>query len=135
MRALSRDEYIRMARESCNRNLSYGGSNVKNHGINKNKGYGNTEKIRTWDDTDSRKRYNLGEYGLNMTTINLKSFLIRTICALVLFLAVFLIDKFDIKVTTFNTKYIEDMVSSNQSIEQAEDYFVSLFEQFVKTEE
>ncbi len=135
MRALSRDEYIRMARESCNRNVGYNSSNAKNHGTNKNKGYMNSEKFRTWDQADSMNRYNLSESGFNMTNVNLKSLLIRTICALILFLAVFIFDQFDLKVNTFNTKYIKDMVTSSQSIEQAEDYFVSFFKQFVKTEE
>ncbi|WMJ88137.1 hypothetical protein [Anaerocolumna sp. MB42-C2] len=135
MRALSRDEYIRMARESCNRNAGYNSSNSKNHGTNKNKGYLNSEKFRTWDQAAPVSRHNLSEDGLNMTAVNIKSLLIRTICALILFLTVFIFDKFDLKVNTFNTKYIQDMVTSNQSINQAEDYFVSLFEKFVKKEE
>ncbi len=128
MHALSREEYIRLARESCKKNLSYNGGNLKNHGINKSKGNIKTEKPKTWDQTDMKTR-------LNLSSVNLKPLLIRIICAFVLFLAVFLIDKFDVKINSFNSKYIQDLVSSKQSIEDAENFFVSLFEEFAKSEE
>lgn len=136
LQTLSRDEYVRLARESCTRNLSYNGGNIKNHGMNKNKGYINPDKVRTWDQTDMKSTdMSMTETHFNMTSINVKSLLIRLICALMLFLTVFLIDKFDVKVKTFDSKYIQDLVSSDQGIDQAENFFVTLFEQFVKKED
>ncbi|MGB8453834.1 MAG: hypothetical protein WCD89_16105 [Anaerocolumna sp.] len=132
LQALSRDEYIRLARESCTRNLSSGGGN-KNHGVNKNNM--KAEKLRSWDQNDMNNGFSLTNTGLNITSINIKSLLIRLICAFILFLSVFIIDKFNVKVKTFDSKYIQDLVSSDQSIDQAENFFVSLFEQFVKTED
>ena len=133
LQALSRDEYIRIARESCTRNLGYNGG-TKNHG-KMNKGYAYTEKIRPWDQSEPSHRSELVDSHFTIAPFKVKSLLIRLICALVLFLSIFLFDKFDLKVKTFNSKNIQEMVSSNQSIDEAETFFVNLFEQFVKSEE
>ncbi len=129
---LSRDEYIRLARESCTRNLSYTNGATKNYGTYKNL---KSENPKLWNRADVKNRFSMGRTGLNIPAINLKSFLIRIICALMLFLTIFIIDKFGVKLKAFNSKYIQEMVSSNKSIEDAENFFVSLFEDFVKTEE
>lgn len=129
---LSRDEYIRLARESCTRNLSYGG-NPKNHGGNKNKGFNNTEKFKV--QAGMGHKFNVAGEGFHVSSFKIKSFLIRVICAMVLFLAIFLFDKFDVKIKTFNSQNIKEMVSSNQSIDDAESFFVNLFEQFANSAE
>ena len=133
LQALSRDEYIRIARESCTRNLGYNGGS-KNHNGKMNKGYANAEKIRPWDQSVPSHRPELTD-SFVLAPFKVKSLLIRLICALVLFLSVFLFDKFDLKVKTFNSKNIQEMVSSSQSIDDAENFFVNLFEQFVKSED
>lgn len=133
LQALSRDEYIRIARESCTRNLGYNGT--KNHNGKMNKGYAYTEKTRPWDQGGMSHRPELTDSQFTIAPFKIKSLLIRLICALVLFLSIFLFDKFDLKVKTFNSKNIQEMVSSSQSIDDAETFFVNLFEQFVKSEE
>ncbi len=133
--SLSRDEYIRLARESCTRNLSYNNGNVKSHATNKNKSFTKSENFRTWDQGEMQNKFSLSETGLNMPAVNLKSLLIRTICALILFLGIFIIDKFNFKVNAFDSKYIQDMVTNNQTMEDTQNFFVALFEDFVKAEE
>ncbi len=134
LQTLSRDEYIRIARESCTRNLGYNGG-AKNHSSKMNKGYAYTEKIRPWDQGGMGYKPELTDSPFTIAPFKVKSLLIRLICALVLFLSIFLFDKFDLKVKTFNSKNIQEMVSSSQSIDDAESFFVNLFEQFVKSEE
>ncbi len=134
MQPLSRNEYIRLARESCTRNLSYNGGNIKNNGMGKSKGYLKTEKLKAWDYADLKNRQGMAENRFIMSAASLKSLLIRLICALVLFLVIFLIDAFDIKINSFNSRYIQDLVTSNQSMDKAENFFVSLYEEFVKSE-
>lgn len=133
LQAVSRDEYIRLARESCTRNLSPNGSN-RNHGGNKNKGYINTDKMKTWDKAEDYHKSDFADTGIKMAPITIKSLLIRVICAMLLFLTIFIIDKFDVKIKTFDSNYIKELVSSNQTIDEAEHFFVSLYEKIVKTD-
>lgn len=134
LQALSRDEYIRLARESCTRNQGYN-SGTKNHNGKMNKGYGYTEKIKPFEQSGQSHRPELAASQFGIAPFKVKSLLIRLICALVLFLSIFLFDKFNLKVRTFNSKNIQEMVSSSQSIDDAESFFANLFEQFVKSEE
>lgn len=134
LQALSRDEYIRLARESCTRNLSYNG-NYKNHSGSKNKGYISTDKLKAWDQAETKHKFGFTDAGLNWAPVKIKSLLIRIICALVLFLAIFLIDKFDVNVKSLNSENIQNLVASDQSIDEAENFFVKLFDQFVKSGE
>ena len=65
----------------------------------------------------------------------MKNLLIRLICALVLFLAILMIDKFDVSIKSFNSGSIEQSITSNQGLEKAEDFFVSVYKKIVKEEE
>jgi hypothetical protein len=134
LQAVSRDEYIRLARESCTRNLGPNGS-YKNHGGNKNKGYLNNDKMRTWDNAEEYHKSDFADTGLNMVPVNIKSLLIRVICAMLLFLTVFIIDKFDFKTKTFDSNHIKQLVSSNQTIDEAEDFVISLYKKIVKNDD
>lgn len=125
----SRDEYIRMARESCVKNLypeSSGKPDV--HKKNLYKSYG----FREGDSYQSEGEGFL--LGFNMKSIGFKFFLIRTICVLVLFLAVIMVDKLNVSFKSFNSTAIEELISSNQSLEKAEDFFVSVFKSLDKGE-
>lgn len=128
---LSRDEYIRLARESCTRNLDYN-SNMRNYGGYKNRRYNNREKFSSWNTKAMKAQSADSPY--TVSTSKVKSFLIRLICAFVLFLTIYIIDIFEIKILTFNSKTIEEMVTTNQGIEDAEAFFVKLFEQLANAE-
>ena len=127
----SRDEYIRMARESCIKNLhpeSQGG-----------KGDLHKKEIYRQSHSNSVSSYKGEGTGLfqmlGIKNTNIKYLLIRLICALVLFLAILIIDKFEVSIKSFNSNYIEKSITSNQGIEKAEDFFVSVYKKIVKEEE
>lgn len=127
----SRDEYIRMARESCLKNLhpeSQGG-----------KGDLNKKEIHRLSHNNSASSYKDNGAGffqmLGIKNTNLKYLLIRLICAMVLFLAILMIDRFDVSIKSFNSGFIEKSITSNQGIEKAEDFFVSVYKKIVKEEE
>jgi hypothetical protein len=130
----SRAEYIRLARESCSKNLSSTNGNGKNQGSNKMKGNEKLDKIKI-------KIWNQGYAGNiteNQTLFTLtpsKLLLIRTVCAFLLFLSVFLIDRFDVKMKIVNSDFIQESILSNQTVEDAENFFVSVFQDFVKADE
>ncbi|MFU0827618.1 MAG: hypothetical protein ACFWTJ_08790 [Lachnoclostridium sp.] len=127
---ISRDEYIRLARESCVRNLDYHGG-MKNYGGNKRLFY--PKKVRSLNSSGTGD--SSLDSGYAMSKAKVKFFLIRLICAFILFLTIFIIDKFEIKISTFTSKNIEEMVATNQGIQDAEAFFVKLFEQFANKEE
>ncbi len=128
----SRDEYIRMARESCLKNL-----HPENQG-----GKGDLHKKDNYKSShiNSRTQY-VKEEGqglfqlLGIQSASMKNLLIRLICALVLFLAILMIDKFDVSIKSFNSGSIEQSITSNQGLEKAEDFFVSVYKKIVKEEE
>lgn len=128
----SRAEYIRLARESCSKNLSSTHGNSKNQGLYKMKENEKIDKVKLWNHDK------VGSITENQTLFTLSSgkiILIRTICALLLFLSVFLIDHFDINMKKLNSKFIQESIMSNQTVEDAENFFVSVFQNFVKADE
>lgn len=117
----SRAEFIKLARESCTKNLSSVNWNSNNQPSPRYK--------------EPNKNNELGLWKQELPTISIKLFLIRTICAFMLFLTVLLIDKMDIKWKLLNSEFIQECISSNQGIENAEEVFASFFEKYVDTEE
>jgi len=113
--ALSRDEYIQMARESCVKNLHSDG------GTNKNELHRKTP--------NNYSIYKNSELfsGMNIKSSGMRSLLIRTICVLVLFLSILMVDKLKISIRTFNSDFIKNAIVSNEGVEKAEDFFVSVF--------
>lgn len=116
--ALSRDEYIRMARESCVKNLHPDGGTNKNELHKKN--------ARNYDFYKNSELFS----GMNIKSTGMRSLLIRTICVLVLFLSILMVDKLKISVNTFNSDFIKNAIVSNEGVEKAEDFFVSVLKQF-----
>jgi hypothetical protein len=129
--ATSRAEYIRMARESCSRNIGNGTN--KNYGA-KNKENIKYEKQGTWNPPDM-KSLTMPEKGVAFSSFHLKTMLIRITLALALFLSVFLFDKFGVKINNFSSADVQSLISSNQSIDEAENFFVNLYEKLVKAED
>ena len=124
----SRAEVIKIARDSCSRNLSSVNKNNKNQIVNKNKDQSMMDRFDFEKQTGAKTPFSLN-------TMTVKFLLIRVICAFVLFLAVLLIDKFDVKINAVNSEFVQELVSTNKGIEDAENFVVSFFEQFAKEEE
>jgi len=119
----TRAEFIKLARESCAKNLSSMNRNSKNQTLSKSK------------ELSTKNPFTITGSGLDMPAMTIKTFLIRTICALMLFLTVLLIDKMDIKLKVLNSNIIQESVSSNQGIDDAETFFVSFLEKIMKTDD
>ena len=51
--------------------------------------------------------------------------IIRMVCAIVLFLAIFLIDKFDLKIGDFNTNMIQEYVTGKDNMKYLEERIVT----------
>lgn len=130
--APSRAEYIKLARESCTKNFASSTGNNKNQKL-KQKEY-NLPVKTAWDQANHLDDFSLPSKGFSLSNMSIKILLARTVLALLLFLSVLLVDKLDFSIKTMNSEYIEKIFTSNQTIEEAEDYFVNLFEKFVKAE-
>lgn len=115
----NRAEYIRLARESCNRNQS-----VNINGKAKT-AYRNKEMFMAGDGNLSEAEY-IGAGQSN----GMKIFLIRLICASLLFLAVFLMDQFNFHIKQVNVSMIEKQVSNSMEVKEAQDFFVSVWDKF-----
>jgi hypothetical protein len=131
----SRAEVIKLARESCAKNLSSANWSSKNQSTNKNKDQNKLDRMGLWKQIGTNNSMTSSENRSDISTIPIRLFMIRAICAFMLFLTVLLIDKFDVKIKVVNSKFIQEMVSSNQKIDDAEEFFVSFFEELVEADE
>lgn len=122
----SRAEYIKLARESCTRNLNAPSWNSKNNG--KMKDENKNIKFNLFKKRDTADYYNFTEGEFDIPSGSMRVFLIRAICAFMLFLTVFIIDKLNIEFKGISSNFIRQLVSSNQGIEDAENFLVSLFD-------
>ncbi|WP_033166228.1 hypothetical protein [Clostridium sp. KNHs205] len=115
----NRAEYIKLARESCSRNQS-GNLNGKVHTAYKNK-----EKLMREEFYPAGVDVPTDRPG---QTVNMKLFLVRLICACLLFLTVILMDQFDFSIKEVNVKQIEELVSDNVGVEEAQNFFVTFLD-------
>ncbi len=105
----SRSEVIRLARESCTKNLTPTSRRIEKH-----------YKVHNHASKESPIGF--------MQIISIKNFAIRFVCALAIFLTIITISTLDSK---YNTNYgakIEGWVIDNVRLEKAEDFFVSIIE-------
>ncbi|BCJ94998.1 hypothetical protein acsn021_25670 [Anaerocolumna cellulosilytica] len=122
----SRAEYIRVARESCTRNLGL------NHG---SKSHSAKEKDKYLHPLSAGQDVNSSKIVTgSVPLINIKVLLIRIVCAAFLFLAVFLIDTFEVSYKSFSSKYIKELVTMNRGVEEAQDFIVAIFENLTNAE-
>lgn len=129
----SREEYIRLARESCLKNLG------------NNTGDINTSKTNQVNLLGSPYSYETNEYGkesflissgkINFNQPWIKRLLIRTICALVLFLSIYAIDKLNFTYKELNSQSIETIVTTSRGFDATEEYFAKLFKSMGKEDE
>jgi hypothetical protein len=122
----SRAEYIRIARESCSRNLglNHGG---KNHSAKEKDKY--PYPLAAGQDIIGSKTA-----AKSASIINVKVLLIRIICAAFLFLTVFLMDTFEVSYKSFSSNYIKELVTTNRGVEEAQDFIVAIFENLTNAE-
>lgn len=98
---LNRADYIKLARDNCNKNM-----NSINH-----------NNVKVMQETVQAPS-------------SIRRFLTRCVCALLILLAVIIFDKINIQFKTGNSEIIENWINSSQGIEDAENFFVSLYERF-----
>ena len=131
---VSRAEYIRQARESCLQQLStmqstaraydsyYLDSALQNAEVEQNK------KPKTYHLLHEGK-----QEGHDMEAMKeiaaFRFLIIRMVCALVLFLSIFLMDKFDFKVGEFSSEKIQSYVSGNDNMKQLEEFVITLLKE------
>lgn len=124
----NRSELIKLARESCAKNLNSLNRN------NRNKNTDLYKKTIKGDGMDTKRRAMDHDNIFHLSSKSLKSFLLRIIVALMLFLSVLLCDKYDLKFKTVNREYIQEIIATNQGIEDAENFVASVIKEFVNTE-
>lgn len=134
---LSRAEYIRQAREACLRQLSnqsirmmdtYYPENEEIGEISSNKK--KTKAMKLFKDNErmlslpwADNKYEEEETPQDIASY--QSLIIRLVCAIVLFLGVFLIDKFDFQLGTFSKEVVREYVTGNDTLKQLEEVVVS----------
>lgn len=128
---VSRAEYIRQARESCLRQLSMMQSTARAYDS-----YYLDSALQNAELEQGRKGrplrvFNEGNYGTeeeeNLREMAAFRFLvIRTVCALVLFLSIFLIDKLDFSIGSFTPAKIQEYVTGNDSLKELENFVITL---------
>ncbi len=123
--SLSRADFIKLARESCSKNLGPVSRNNKESNLFRQKEQRGYES----------KSYGTTNSGFEIPPVTIKIFLIRFICALMIFLTVLIIDKMDLNHKVLNSEYFQKSLASNQRLEDAEEAVVSLISDIVKVEE
>ena len=128
---VSRAEYIRQAREACLRQLSTMQStaraydsyyldsalqNVEVEQEKKSKPY----RLFPTETEDGKQEDEMKEVAA------FRFLIIRMVCALVIFLSIFLMDKFDFHIGDFSTVNIEEYVSGKDNMKQLEEYVITL---------
>lgn len=132
---VSRAEYIRQAREACLRQLS----NVQLYSRPYDVNYMDAavegtqqqqlehKKAKVWklfhDSTFPEGRP--AEENSPQEIAAFRSLIVRMVCAIVLFLAVFLIDKFEFKLGNITHTMIREYVTANDTFQGLEDIFVT----------
>lgn len=125
--AVSRAEYIRQAREACLRNLS--NQQIYTHAYDVN--YMNQETFDTEQESKKSGMLRLfrdnakdkdGEEEANPQELAAFRFLIiRTVCAVLIFLTIFLIDKLELKLGGITPQVIKEYVTGKDTLRVLED--------------
>ncbi len=141
--AVSRAEYIRQAREACLRQLSDLQVYSKPYDVN----YMNPEsdaaqesipkKAKTWnlfreghEDRPEDNRYSMdtvkrSEDGTPQELAAFRFLVARMVCAVVLFLTIFIIDKLDLKIGSLSNEKVQEYITQNDMMDNIEDYIVT----------
>ncbi|MDF2908652.1 MAG: putative rane protein [Herbinix sp.] len=131
---VSRAEYIRQARESCLRQLSTMQSTARAY----DSYYLDTALQNAEVEQSKKPRTNqLFHEGSEMgrdeeALLEIAAFrflIVRMVCALVIFLSIFLIDKFDFSIGEFSSTKIEEYVSGKDNMKQLEKFVITLLKE------
>jgi hypothetical protein len=131
--SLSRAEYIKQAREACLRQLSNSQVYSKPYEVNYlDTDTGSSEAVINkkpvhWKlfpdgthpagaDVDENSPQEIAAF---------RSLIIRTVCAIVLFISIFIIDKFELKVGNLTNNMIQEYITGNDSLKALEDVIVT----------
>lgn len=131
---ISRAEYIRQAREACLRQLSSSQVYSKPYDVNymlpetiESEPQQNSKKAKVWDifKEGDRTAEITGDVDSPQEIASFRSLIIRTICAIVLFISIFIIDKFNLKIGDLTGNTIQEYVTGNDSLQSLEDIVVT----------
>lgn len=131
--SLSRAEYIKQAREACLRQLSNNQVYSKPYEVN----YLDTETGSSETEISKKPAHwklfpdSTHPAGAEVDENNpqevaaFRSLIIRTVCAIVLFISIFIIDKFELKVGNLTNNVIQEYITGNDSLKALEDVIVT----------
>lgn len=130
---MSRAEYIRQAREACLRQLSSAGqysSRTYDTPITDTEDTPSEQLKRKTTNAmklfhDDIRRDTTREEPTPQELASFRSLIIRTVCAIVIFLSIFIIDKFNIKIGGFTKEVVQEFVTGNDTLKTLEDIVVS----------
>ncbi len=124
---LSRAEYIRQAREACLRQMN------TVQGINKGMDLLEENDVlhpalspRKRTRTENPMQETAEEENTMLEAAAFRSLIIRTVCAIVIFVSVFAIDKFQFKWGNFSYQKVQEFVTGKDNLVELEDLIVSL---------
>ena len=127
----SRAEYIRQAREACLRQLSSVQLYSNPYDVNY------MEPAAASEELNQKKARVMKLFGNSMEVedqrirdrtrdvLSYRSLIIRSVCAIVLFLSIFLLDKFQVKIGDFTPHIIQEYVTGNDALEKLENIIVT----------
>lgn len=126
---LSRAEYIRQAREACLRQMNqveaavniYDSNGRVDDSIYSSHGRKNKDRIE--------KLFNENEMELPEELASFRFLIIRTICAAVIFLSIFIVDKVKVSWGAFSYETIRQYVTGNNQLRALEEIIVSWLKQ------
>lgn len=124
--SLSRDEYIRQARESCLRQMSALQAQSRSM-----MDYSYATEIQNTNIPSKRKAnpIKIPKNGIQENTAkevaSFRSLIIRTICAVVIFLSIFIIDKLKIEWKNFTYETVREFITENDTLAELETKIVS----------
>lgn len=129
---LTRAEYIRQAREACLRQLSavqiytkpYETNYMETEAIEEDQQQKKAKVMELFHEVPVENNEKVKESN-NKELISYRSLLIRCVCAIVLFLSVFLLDKFKVSIGDFSHNMIKEYVTGNDALKQLENILVT----------
>jgi len=130
--SISRAEYIRLAREACLKQLSNSQVYTKPYDANYMDNETPTDeeltekKAKAWKlfSEDAAAKESKHEDS-PQEIASFHALIIRTICAVILFLTIFAIDKFEVNIGGLNHSMIQQYVTGNDSLQEFEDIIVT----------
>ncbi|MDF2541660.1 MAG: putative rane protein [Herbinix sp.] len=128
---LSRAEYIRQAREACLRQLN--AASMSNYPYSTMRSDAMEETPESIEEEKKPRALNFLKETASVEdnakeVASFRSLMIRTICAIVLFLSFFLMDQFDVKLGKFTNDLVQEYVTGNDGLEMLEDMMVSFLD-------